>query len=128
MNAARWTPAACPTCCQADARSPIPLRANRSPTPGTSTACPIGRAGDTCGILEAAAHGDLEALLIGGVEAADLADPHAALAAIGEAEFVVSLEVRESEITALADVVFPVAPVAEKAGTFLDWEGRLRSF
>ncbi|HPX37231.1 MAG TPA: NADH-quinone oxidoreductase subunit G [Mycobacterium sp.] len=83
---------------------------------------------DTCGILEAAAHGDLEALLIGGVEAADLADPHAALAAIGEAEFVVSLEVRESEITALADVVFPVAPVAEKAGTFLDWEGRLRSF
>jgi NADH-quinone oxidoreductase subunit G len=25
-------------------------------------------------------------------------------------------------------VVFPVAPVVEKAGTFLDWEGRLRTF
>ncbi|MGV1087692.1 MAG: NADH-quinone oxidoreductase subunit G [Mycobacterium sp.] len=83
---------------------------------------------DTCGILDAAAQGDLDALLIGGVDAADLTDPQAALAAIGEAEFVVSLEIRESEITALADVVFPVAPVAEKAGTFLNWEGRLRSF
>jgi NADH-quinone oxidoreductase subunit G len=27
-----------------------------------------------------------------------------------------------------ADVVFPVAPPAEKAGTFLDWEGRWRAF
>ena len=33
-----------------------------------------------------------------------------------------------AEVTALADVVFPVAPVAEKDGTFLNWEGRLRSF
>ena len=31
-------------------------------------------------------------------------------------------------MTALADVVFPVAPVAEKAGSFLDWEGRSRPF
>lgn len=83
---------------------------------------------DTTGILEAAAHGDLEALLIGGLEPGDLPDPQAALAAIGEADFVVSLEIRESEVTALADVVFPVAPVAEKAGIFLNWEGRLRSF
>ena len=83
---------------------------------------------DTSGILEAAGHGELEALLIGGVEPADLADPQAALAAIEAAGFVVSLEIRESEVTALADVVFPVAPVAEKAGTYLNWEGRLRSF
>ena len=82
---------------------------------------------DTSGILEAAGHGELEALLIGGVEPADLADPQAALAAIEAAGFVVSLEIRESEVTALADVVFPVAPVAEKAGTYLNWEGRLRS-
>jgi NADH-quinone oxidoreductase subunit G len=27
-----------------------------------------------------------------------------------------------------ADVVLPVAPVVEKAGSFLDWEGRLRTF
>ena len=36
----------------------------------------------------------------------------------------VSLELRESAVTDRADVVFPVAPVVEKAGTFLDWEGR----
>ncbi|HEX2212144.1 MAG TPA: molybdopterin dinucleotide binding domain-containing protein, partial [Mycobacterium sp.] len=28
----------------------------------------------------------------------------------------------------VADVVFPVAPVVEKAGSFLNWEGRLRPF
>jgi NADH-quinone oxidoreductase subunit G len=33
-----------------------------------------------------------------------------------------------SAVTELADVVFPVAAVAEKAGTFLDWEGRARTF
>lgn len=83
---------------------------------------------DTTAILDAAAHGDLDALLVGGVELTDLPDPHSARAAIEAAGFVVSLEVRESEVTALADVVFPVAPVAEKAGAFLDWEGRVRSF
>ena len=62
------------------------------------------------------------------MEPADLTDPHGALAAIEAARFVVSLELRESEITARADVVFPVAPVAEKAGSFTDWEGRPRTF
>ena len=40
----------------------------------------------------------------------------------------VSLELRESEVTRAADVVFPVAPVSDKAGTFINWEGRARSF
>jgi NADH-quinone oxidoreductase subunit G len=31
-------------------------------------------------------------------------------------------------VTALADVVLPVAPHAEKGGTFVDWEGRVRPF
>ena len=35
---------------------------------------------------------------------------------------------RESAVTALADVVFPVAPVVEKAGSFANWEGRIRPF
>jgi NADH-quinone oxidoreductase subunit G len=38
--------------------------------------------------------------------------------------FVVSLELRASAVTDRADVVFPVAAVAEKAGTFVNWEGR----
>jgi len=83
---------------------------------------------DTTGILAAVRDGELGALLIGGVELADLPDPDAALAAIDAAPFVVSLELRESAVTALADVVFPVAPVVEKAGSFMNWEGRIRPF
>ncbi len=62
------------------------------------------------------------ALLVGGVELSDLPNPAKARAAIEAAGFVVSLEIRHSGVTELADVVFPVAPVAEKPGTFLDWE------
>ncbi len=42
--------------------------------------------------------------------------------------FTVSLELRPGEVTDLADVVFPVAAVAEKAGAFINWEGRVRPF
>ncbi|MCQ4121821.1 NADH-quinone oxidoreductase subunit G [Rhodococcus tibetensis] len=79
-------------------------------------------------ILAAAAAGTLGALVVGGVEVADLPDPRAALSAVEAADFVVSLELRSSEVTERADVVFPVAPVVEKPGTFLDWEGRPRVF
>jgi NADH-quinone oxidoreductase subunit G len=83
---------------------------------------------DTAGILAAARDGELGALLIGGVELADLPDPDAALAAIDAAPFVLSLELRESAVTEVADVVFPVAPVVEKDGAFMNWEGRIRPF
>lgn len=86
----------------------------------------VGR--DTSAILAAARAGALNALLIGGVELADLPDPDAALAAVDAAPFVVSLELRHSEVTERADVVFPVAPVVEKAGSFVNWEGRIRAF
>ena len=44
-------------------------------------------------------------------------------------DFLVSLEVRLlARWPAGPTWCFPVAPVAEKAGTFLDWEGRLRTF
>ncbi|HEY2312642.1 MAG TPA: NADH-quinone oxidoreductase subunit G [Streptosporangiaceae bacterium] len=79
-------------------------------------------------ILAAAGRGDIAALLIGGVDPSDLPDPAAALAAIEAAGFVVSLELRVSEVTDRADVVFPVAAVAEKHGTFVNWEGRPGSF
>lgn len=83
---------------------------------------------DTAGMLAAARDGELGALLVGGVEPADLADPDAALAALDAAPFVVSLELRDSAVTQRADVVFPIAPVVEKEGSFLDWEGRRRPF
>jgi NADH-quinone oxidoreductase subunit G len=88
-----------------------------------------GRFGrDTGEILAAAATGELGALVVGGVEVADLPDPAAARAALDAAGFVVSLEQRPSEVTDRADVVLPVAAVAEKSGTFLNWEGRVRMF
>lgn len=83
---------------------------------------------DTGQIIEAAATGELGALLVAGVEAADLPDPARALAALDEVGFLVSLELRPSQVTDRADVVLPVAAVVEKAGTFLNWEGRARLF
>ena len=56
------------------------------------------------------------------------AGPAAALEALDAAGFVVSLELRTSAVTERADVVLPVAPVAEKGGTFWNWEGRERPF
>jgi NADH-quinone oxidoreductase subunit G len=79
-------------------------------------------------ILAAAAAGDLDALVVAGVDVGDLADPEFALGAIDATPFVVSLELRVSAVTDRADVVLPVAAVAEKAGTFVNWEGRPGSF
>nr|WSX21297.1 NADH-quinone oxidoreductase subunit G [Streptomyces tubercidicus] len=83
---------------------------------------------DTGQIIEAAATGELSALLVAGVEVADLPDPARALAALDQVGFLVSLELRPSQVTERADVVFPVAAVVEKDGTFLNWEGRARLF
>ncbi|MBW8738320.1 MAG: NADH-quinone oxidoreductase subunit G [Streptomyces turgidiscabies] len=83
---------------------------------------------DTGQIVEAAAGGELRALVVAGVEVADLPDPPRAREALHEVGFLVSLELRPSEVTEHADVVLPVAAVAEKAGTFLNWEGRGRPF
>ena len=83
---------------------------------------------DTAAILAAAADGELGALVVAGVDPADLPDPAAALAALDATPFIVSLEVRVSAVTDRADVVLPVAAVAEKAGTFVNWEGRGGTF
>jgi NADH-quinone oxidoreductase subunit G len=83
---------------------------------------------DTAGILAAAAEGTLGGLVVGGVDLRDLPDPAAARAALAATGFVVSLEVRRSEVTELADVVLPVAPPVERPGTFVSWEGRVRPF
>ncbi len=78
-------------------------------------------------MLAAAANGTLGALLLGGVEALDLPESSMLPEAAARA-FTVSLELRASDVHQHADVVLPVAATAEKAGTFVDWEGRPRSF
>ncbi|GAA1136026.1 NADH-quinone oxidoreductase subunit G [Kribbella jejuensis] len=72
--------------------------------------------------------GSLQALVVAGVEIDDLPDPAAALAALDAVPFVVSFEIRKSQVTEYADVVFPVVPPVEKSGTFVNWEGRERPF
>ncbi|GAA3103630.1 NADH-quinone oxidoreductase subunit G [Streptomyces echinatus] len=89
---------------------------------------PLRYGRDTHQIIEAAAAGELAALVVAGVEVADLPDPARAREALENVGFLVSLELRPSEVTERADVVLPVAAVAEKAGTFLNWEGRVRFF
>ena len=83
----------------------------------------VGR--DTDAILKDLHDGKIEALLVGGVDPLDIsAHHHDGL----EKAFVVSLEIRRSAITEIANVVLPVAAVAEKSGSFMSWEGRSRSF
>ncbi|CAM3676768.1 NADH-quinone oxidoreductase subunit G [Smaragdicoccus niigatensis] len=72
--------------------------------------------------------GKATSVLCAGVELGDLADPKGTYRALQAAPFVVSVEMRHSAITEIADVVFPIVPVAEKSGTFLNWEGRRREF
>ena len=68
---------------------------------------------------------DLQAVLIGGVDPMDIsADAKVKLAK----KFVVSLEIRQSDITDIASVVLPVAAVVEKSGSFMDWQGSARNF
>jgi NADH-quinone oxidoreductase subunit G len=83
---------------------------------------------NTTGILDAAAAGRLSGLVVAGVDAADLPDPYTAEQALDTVDFLVSIELRNTSVARRADVVFPIAPAAEKTGSFLNWEGRVRRF
>lgn len=79
----------------------------------------------TTQILDAVHQGSIEALLVGGVDPFDIS--HDAIEGLRKA-FVVSLEIRKSSMTEVADVILPVAAVVEKSGSFMDWQGKSRSF
>lgn len=76
-------------------------------------------------MLKAAKAGEIDALLLAGVEDDDL--PQGAPEAMANT-YVVQLEVRDTPTAKRADVLIPVAPPAEKGGTFVNWEGRMRPF
>ena len=78
-------------------------------------------------IFASAKSGQLDALVVGGVDPHDGSLSGDALAALDRA-FVVSFEIRPSAVTTRANVVFPVAAVTEKSGSFMNWEGRARLF
>ena len=79
----------------------------------------------TSEILLALSVKNLDAVVIGGVDPLDISS--AALTQLLNS-FVVSLEITHSAVTAIADVVLPVAAVVEKSGSFQDWQGSARAF
>jgi NADH-quinone oxidoreductase subunit G len=58
----------------------------------------------------------------------DCADPHAALGAMRNAQFVVALSAFRHAAAEYAHVLLPIAPFTETAGTFVSNEGRVQSF
>ena len=81
----------------------------------------------TTEIISGLASNQLDAIVVGGLDAHDLLNSRQALDALKKS-FVVSLEIAPSSITEVADVVLPVAAITEKSGSFLNWEGRARAF
>jgi len=79
-------------------------------------------------ILIAASDGELKALVVAGIDPNDFVDPQAALEGLEAVDFMISLETRASLVTERANVVFPVSQMHERAGTFVNWEGRRRPF
>ncbi|MDR0435518.1 MAG: NADH-quinone oxidoreductase subunit G [Propionibacteriaceae bacterium] len=75
---------------------------------------------DLAGIAVAANAGEVRAIVTGALDLRDLPDAGLMREAL-ERTFVVSLEVRRSEVVQYADVVFPVAASDEQDGTFIDW-------
>lgn len=94
--------------------------------PGESLPATPGR--DTAAIIEAAASGELSALVVGGIDSRDVPSPARLTQALQSVGTVIQLEVRRNDISEHATVVLPVAPPVEKAGTFINWEGRPRPF
>lgn len=87
---------------------------------------PATRGRDAATIISDAAAQQLDALIVGGVTPSDLTGD--ILKALENTPFVVNIEVRRTEVSEYADVVLPVAPPTEKAGTYINWEGRLRGY
>ncbi|HMA90841.1 MAG TPA: NADH-quinone oxidoreductase subunit NuoG [Burkholderiales bacterium] len=58
----------------------------------------------------------------------DCADPQTAAAALGRADFVLALSAFKPGAHDAAQVVLPIAPFSETAGTFVSTEGRVQSF
>jgi NADH-quinone oxidoreductase subunit G len=58
----------------------------------------------------------------------DCADPHAARAALGGAQCVIALSAFRTGASDYAQVMLPIAPFSETAGTFVNTEGRVQTF
>ena len=88
---------------------------------------PADKGRGTEAIVKAVNSGEISALVLGGVDPYDHSYNGEFISALKKT-FVLSLEISNSAVAAFADVILPVAAVPEKSGTFLNWEGRARSF
>lgn len=79
-------------------------------------------------MLNQAVEGNLDVLVSGGIDLRDFPNTELVRKALRRVKHVISLEVNHSEVADYASVLLPVAPPAEKNGTFINWEGRLRPF
>jgi NADH-quinone oxidoreductase subunit G len=86
---------------------------------------PDERGLDTQAILEAAAEGRIETLVLLGADLADFPDRDLAQRGLAGASNVIALDRFVTETSAQADVVFPVAGFAECDGTTTNLEGRV---
>jgi NADH-quinone oxidoreductase subunit G len=81
---------------------------------------------DALEMLNAAAEGDLDVLLLVGSDPiADCPDKDLAARALARAGFVVAIDAFETASTAYADVVLPAAIYKERRGSFTNLEGRI---
>ncbi|MDJ0923536.1 MAG: NADH-quinone oxidoreductase subunit NuoG [Acidimicrobiia bacterium] len=88
---------------------------------------PESRALDATGILEGLRDGELEALIMLGVDPVrDHPEPQLARSALESAQLVVAFDHFLSDSTQLADVVLPVEGFAEVEGTVTNIEGRVQ--
>ena len=93
-------------------------------------AAPVGDAGNE--VVPAEQQEEPEppyrALVLAGFDPRDVPDGAALVAGFTHVPTVVALATHHNDATRAADIVFPVAAVTEKAGSFINWEGRRRTF
>jgi NADH-quinone oxidoreductase subunit G len=68
------------------------------------------------------------ALVLAGFDPADVPNGAALVEGFARVPTVIALATHHNAATRAADIVFPVAAVTEKSGTFVNWEGRRRTF
>jgi NADH-quinone oxidoreductase subunit G len=94
-----------------------------------ANAVPFGAAAGRNAAQMLSTAGALKAYFLLGVEAElDTHDPQQALAALMQAELVVAMSPYQHKAVEYANVLLPVGPFTETAGTFINTEGTVQSF
>jgi len=94
-----------------------------------ANAVPFGATGGKNAAQMLSTAGALKAYFLLGVEAElDAHDPQQAIAALKQAELVVAMSPYQHKAVEYANVMLPIGPFTETAGTFINTEGTVQSF